>query len=289
VFATTSGFFGSKSGTYQSLYVQAIADDEGGKKRSGSHWTGGRFYDLLEPAAEIGREAARRAIAHLGSRKLSTGTYPVVFDKDAARAILGLLAGCVLGDAVYRRRSYLDGKLGKQIASKHVTVYDHPLLPRAPGTRPFDGEGRKVKKLTVVDKGVLQTYLLDTYSARKLGLKPTGSASGSGGIPHASTSNFYLEAGRRKPSALLEGIDRGFYVVRMMGFGFDPVSGNFSRGAEGFLIENGELADPVSEVTVSRNLGDLLRGIDMVASNLEHRTSIAAPSFRVDHMTVAGT
>ena len=289
VFATTSGFLGSKSGTYQSLSVQAIADDENGKKRSGSFWTGGRFFEGLDPAAEIGVEAARRAVAHLGSRKLETGTYPVVFDKDAARAIVGLLAGCVLGDAVYRRRSYLEGRLGETVASDMITIVDDPLLPQAPGTRPFDGEGRKVKKLTVVKKGVLQTYLLDTYSARKLGLAPTGSAAGAGGIPHASTSNFSLKAGRSKPEALLRGIERGLYVVRMMGFGFDPVTGNFSRGAEGFLIENGELTDPVGEITISRNLDDLLRGIDLVANDLEHRTSVAAPSFRVDHMTVAGS
>jgi PmbA protein len=288
VLATTGGFVGSKSGTYQSLVVQAIADDVGGKKRPGVWWTGGRFFEQLEPAAAVGREAARRAVRSLGAVKIDTGVLPVVFDKDAARAIVGLVAGCVLGDAVYREHSFLRGKLGERIGSKHVTLVDDPLLPRGPGSRPFDGEGRKVRKIVVCKGGVLQSFLLDSYSARKLELRPTGSAGGGGGVPHSSTSNFYLAPGKADPAALLAGIARGLYVVRMMGFGFDPTTGNFSRGAEGFLIENGELTVPVGEITISRNLGELLHGIDAVANDLDFRTSTTSPSFRVDRMTIAG-
>ncbi|MCA9707471.1 MAG: TldD/PmbA family protein [Myxococcales bacterium] len=289
VLATSGGFLGRNAGTYQSLVVQAVADDEGGKKRKGVYWTGGRFFGELESAAEVGAEAAARAVASLGAAKIPTGKYPVVFEKNAARAIVGLVASCVLGDAVYRQRSYLAGRLGQAIASPKVTFIDDPLIPRGPGSRPYDGEGRKVKKIVVCQRGELRSYLLDTYSARKLDLRPTGSASGGGGVPHSSTSNFYLAPGRTAPEALLRGITRGLYVTRMMGFGFDPTTGNFSRGAEGMLIENGELTTPVSEVTVSRNLDELLRGIDAVASDLEHKTSIASPSFRVDEMTVAGS
>jgi PmbA protein len=288
VLATSGGFVGRSAGTYQSLVVQAVADDEGGKKRKGVHWTGGRFFADLEPAADIGKEAARRAVAQLGAVKIPTGKYPVVFENNAARAIIGLVASCVLGDAVYRDRSYLKGRIGTAIASPLVTLVDDPLMPRAPGSRAYDGEGRRVGKIAVCKKGVLGSYLLDTYSARKLGLSPTGSASGGGGVPHSSTSNFYLVPGRAEPESLLRGIERGLFVTRMMGFGFDPTTGNFSRGAEGFLIENGELGRPVSEVTVSRNLDELLRGIDKIANDLELKTSIAAPSFRVDEMTVAG-
>ena len=288
VLATSGGFVGRKSGTYQSLVVQAIADDEGGKKRNGAYWTGSRFFEELERPADVGKEAARRAIRSLGSRKMSTGVYPIVFDKEVARSVISLIASCILGDAVYRQRSYLAGRMGTSVASPRVSIVDDPLLPRGPGSRPFDGEGRKVKKRTVIDKGVLETFLLDTYSARKLGLSPTGSAAGGGGIPHSSTSNFYMKAGRAKPESLLQGIEQGLYVTRMMGFGFDPVTGNLSRGAEGFLIENGELTRPVGEITISRNLDEILKGIDMVASDLEHRTSVSAPSFRVDQMTVAG-
>lgn len=288
VLATTGGFLGRSAGTYQSIVVQAVADDEGGKKRKGVHWTGGRFFEELEAPAGIGREAAQRAVAQLGAVKIPTGRYPVVFEKNAARAIVGLVASCVLGDAVYRDRSYLKGRLHTVVASPKVTLVDDPLVPRGPGSRAYDGEGRKVSRIVVCKKGVLGSYLLDTYSARKLGLRPTGSGSGGGGVPHSSTSNFYLVPGRGAPEGLLRGIERGLFVTRMMGFGFDPTTGNFSRGAEGFLIERGALGRPVSEVTVSRNLDELLRGIDAVANDLEHRTSIASPSFRVDEMTVAG-
>jgi len=288
VLATSGGFSGRNAGTYQSLVVHAVADDEGGKKRPGFYWTGGRFVDELERPAAVGKEAARRAVASLGATKMKTGVVPVVFDREAARAIVGLVASCILGDTVYRQRSYLANRLGTTIASNKVTLVDDPLIPRGPGSRAYDGEGRKVKKRTVCKKGVLETFLLDTYSARRLGLDPTGSSSGGGGIPHSSTSNFHLKAGRSSPESLLKGIDRGLFVTRMMGYGFDPTTGNFSRGAEGFLIEKGELTVPVSEITISRNLDELLQGIDAVANDLEPKTAIAAPSFRVDAMTVAG-
>ena len=289
VLATTGGFIGRRAGTYQSLVVQAVADDAGGKKRNGVYWTGGRFFAALEAPDAVGAEAARRAIATLGAAKMDTGVYPVVFDKDAARALVGLVASCILGDAVYRQRSYLAGRLGDTIGSELVTIVDDPLLQRGPGSRPFDGEGRPVGRIVVVDRGALRSFLLDTYSARKLDLRPTGSAGGGGGIPHASTSNFFLQAGDRDPGDLLKGIDRGLFVTRMMGFGFDPVTGNFSRGAEGFRIENGQLGEPVGEVTVSRNLDDILKGIDAVGNDLEYKTSVAAPSLRVDQMTIAGS
>ncbi len=288
VLATTGGFVGTRFGTYQSLVVQAVADDEGGKKRNGAWWTGGRFFEDLESPDAVGAEAGRRAVATLGSSKMETGTFPVVFDKDAARAIIGLLASCVMGDSIYRQRSYLASRLGETVASSLLTIVDDPLLPRAPGSRTFDGEGRAVRRNVVVDGGVLQTFLLDTYSARKLEMSPTGSGSGGGGVPHSSSTNFYLQAGADDPEALLEGVTRGLYVTRMMGFGFDPVTGTFSRGAEGFLIENGKKTRPVGEITISRNLDELLKGIDRVANDLEHNTSVASPSFRVDHMTIAG-
>jgi len=288
VLATTGGFLARKSGTYQSLAVQAIADDADGKKRNGSYWTGARFFEELEDPEAVGREAALRAIRALGSAKMDTGVYPIVFDKDAARAIVGLVAGCVLGDAIYRRRSYLAERVGTRIGSDRVTLVDDPLRDRGPGSRAFDGEGRPVTRRVVVQGGTLESFLLDSYSARKLGLVPTGSASGGGGIPHSSTSNFYLQAGDVAPESLIAGIEKGLFVQRMMGFGFDPVTGDFSRGAEGFLIENGQLTVPVGEITISRNLDEILKGIDAVASDLDFKTAISSPSFRVDAMTVGG-
>lgn len=289
VLATTGGFVGTRHGTYQSLVVQAVADDEGGKKRNGVYWTGGRFFAELDDPASVGAEAAQRAVRTLGASKMPTGQYPIVFDKDASRSIVGLVASCIVGDAVYRKRSYLAERLGEAVAASGVTIVDDPLVARGPGSRRFDGEGRAVRAIPVIDEGVLTTFLLDTYSARKLEQTPTGSASGGGGIPHSSVSNFYMKAGQLEPEALLEGIETGLYVSRMMGFGFDAVTGTFSRGAEGFLIENGKLTRPVGEITISRNLDDILHGIDAIANDLDHRTSTAAPSFRVDQMTVAGS
>lgn len=288
VLATSGGFVGREAGTHASLVVHVVADDDGGKKRNGFHWTAGRHFDELLKPAVVGREAAARAVRTLGSSKMETGVYPIVFDKDAARAIVGLVASCVVGDSVYREQSYLGRRLGTVVASDKVTIVDDPLLPRGMGSRFYDGEGRRVRRNTVVRKGELISFLLDTYSARKLKLKPTGSAGGAGGIPHSTTSNFFMKAGRMKPESLVRGIERGLYVTSMMGFGFDRVTGDFSRGAEGFLIEDGELTRPVGEITIARNLDGILHGIDAIANDLEHRTSIAAPSFRVDEMTVSG-
>jgi PmbA protein len=287
---TSGGFAGSDCGTYASIFVNPVADDTDGKKRSGYHWSASRHYADLETSEAVGAEAARRTIAQLGARKLPTQELPVVFDKDAARSILGLLAGCVLGGSVWRKSSYLVARVDSRIASELVTIIDDPLIPRAPGSRPFDGEGLLSRRNMVVSGGVLQTYLLDSYSARKLGLQSTASASRSpsGGIS-ASTSNFVLAPGSISRDQLVADTQHGFYVTGMMGFGFNAVTGDFSRGASGFLIRNGELAEPVSEVTISLNLDQLLQRIDAVADDLDNRTAIASPTFRVSSMTLAGS
>jgi len=287
---TSGGFAGSDHGTYASIVVNPVADDEGGKKRSGYHWSASRHYADLEDSRGVGAEAARRTIAQLGAKKLPTQELPVVFDKDAARSILSLFAGCILGGSIWRKSSYLIDRVGTRIASDLVDIVDDPLMPRAPGSRAFDGEGLLSRRTAVVEGGVLKTYLMDTYSARKLGLKSTGSASRSpsGGIS-SSASNFVLKAGAQSRDALLADTKHGLYVTGMMGFGFNAVTGDFSRGASGFLIRDGELADPVSEVTISLNLDQLLQRIDAVANDLDQRTAIASPTFRVSSMTLAGS
>lgn len=288
--ATSGGFSGSDSGTYASVVVNPVADDEGGKKRSGYYWSAARHYADVEPSDEVGREAARRTIAQLGAVKLPTQELPVVFDRDAARAILGLLAGCVLGGAIWRKGSYLVDRVGTRVASDLIDIVDDPLLPRAPGSRAFDGEGLLSRRNVVVERGVLKSYLLDTYSARKLDLRSTGSAARSpaGGIS-ASTTNLVLRPGRWTRDELVADTKHGLYVTGMMGFGFNAVTGDFSRGASGFVIRNGELGEPVSEVTISLNLDQLLQRIDAVADDLDHRTAVASPTFRVSAMTLAGT
>ena len=286
---TSGGFAGSDRGTYASVVVTPVADDEGGKKRRGYHWSAARHYVDLESSQSVGEEAARRTIAQLGAKKLPTQELPVVFEKDAARSILGLFAGCTLGGSIWRKSSYLVDRVGSQVASELVTIVDDPLLSRAPGSRAFDGEGLLSRRNVVVKDGRLETYLLDTYSGRKLGLRSTASASRSpsGGIS-ASTSNLTLQPGTISRDELVADTKHGFYVTGMMGFGFNSVTGDFSRGASGFVIENGELGHPVSEVTISLNLDQLLHRIDAVADDVDHRTAIASPTFRVSSMTLAG-
>ncbi len=285
----SSGFRATYKGSYQSLSVVPVADDEGGKKRRGYHWTAKRYLNELEKADEVGKEAARRTLRKLGARPVSTCEVPVVFDPDAARSILGMLAGCVMGSSIWRKSSYLVGREGSRVASDLVTVIDDPLIPRAPGSRPFDGEGLASRKNMVVEKGVLRTYLCDSYSARKLSRESTASAARGGGAGVGpSTSNFILQPGTDSNEAIVKGTKRGLYVIEMMGFGFNAVTGDFSRGAAGFWIENGELAFPVSEVTISLNVDDLWQRIDAVGSDLDLRTSTAAPTMRVGKMTVAG-
>jgi PmbA protein len=214
----------------------------------------------------------------------------VVFDPDAARSIIGMLGGCVMGSSIWRKQSYLVDRVGTQVASDLVTIVDDPFLPRAPGSRPFDGEGLLSRRNVVVEKGKLCTYLLDSYSARKLGLASTASASrgGSGGVG-PSTTNFVLQPSGVSPDDILASTKRGLLVTEMMGFGFNAVTGDFSRGASGFWIEDGKIVHPVSEVTISLNVDELFKRIDAVGDDLDLRTSTASPTIRVSAMTIAGS
>jgi PmbA protein len=286
---TSGGFRGGARGTYVSLVVNPVADDSDGKKRNGYHWSARRHLRELGEARSVGEEAARRTLDKLGARKIDTREAPVIFDPEAGRSILGLLAGCVLGGAIWRKASFLVGREGESVAADRVTVVDDPLVERGPGSRPFDGEGLLSRRNVVVQNGVLQGYLLDTYGARKLERQSTASAerASSGGVS-ASASNFILQPGPMTSAELLGSTDRGLYVTDMMGYGFNPVTGDFSRGASGFWIEGGKRAFPVSEVTISLNLGELFRRIDAIADDLDLRSPIASPTFRVSAMTIAG-
>jgi PmbA protein len=285
----SSGFRAAYRGSYQSLTVVPVAPDDGGKNRRGYHWTARRHLADLDPPAEVGREAARRTLRKLGARSVPTCTVPVVFDPDAARGILGLMANCVMGSAIWRKSSYLVDREGSRVASDLVTIVDDPFIPRGPGSRAFDGEGLASRTNVVVEKGMLRTYLCDSYSARKLGRQSTASASRGGGAGVGpSTSNFVLKPGPDSNQAIVKATKRGLYVTEMMGFGFNPVTGDFSRGASGFWIEDGQLTYPVSEVTISLNVDQLWQSIDAVGSDLDLRTSTASPTLRVASMTVAG-
>jgi PmbA protein len=286
----SGGFRGGYATSYASLVVTPVAEDEGNKKRRGFHWTARRHLADLDAAEEVGAEAARRTLRKLGARKVPSCEAPVIFDPDAARSIIGMLAGCVMGSSIWRKQSYLVDRVGTQVASKLVTIIDDPFLARAPGSRPFDGEGLLSRRNVVVEEGTLRTYLLDSYSARKLELASTASAArgGSGGVG-PSTTNFVLQPSDTSPEQILASTKRGLLVTEMMGFGFNPVTGDFSRGASGFWIEDGAIAHPVSEVTISLNVDELFKRIDAVGSDLDLRTSTASPTLRVSSMTIGGS
>lgn len=288
-FASSAGFSGGFRGTNASLVVQPVCDDAEGKKRNGHYWTSSRFVAGLMDPESVGREAARRTLAKLGSRKVATCQVPVVFAPEAARSLVGQLAGVTSGGAVWRKSTYLAEREGTQVASALVTVVDDPLIPRAPGSRPYDGEGLAARPNTLVSQGVLRTFLCDVYAARKLGRRSTASAGrGLGGGPHVTTTNLILRPGAIEP-AELERLEQGLYVTDMMGFGFNAVTGDWSQGANGFWIEKGERAFPVSEITISINFDDLWKGVDGVGSDLDTRSSVQAPTLRVGRVTVAGT
>ncbi|HET9621660.1 MAG TPA: metallopeptidase TldD-related protein [Kofleriaceae bacterium] len=289
-FATSGGFVGGFRSSYCSLVTEPLADDHtdpgNPKKRNGFWWTASRFLGELRDPEAVGAEAARRVVRTIGSRKVETQKCAVVFDPEIARAMIGTVFTVANGSAFWRNSSYLVGKEGERVASELVTIVDDPLIPRATGSRPFDGDGRATRKNMVIDRGVLCPVLCDTYSARKLGRPQSNCAAGRGG---PTTSNFIMQAGSMTRQELLRSTSRGLYVTNLMGFGFNPVTGDFSRGAAGFWIENGELTFPVSEVTIAANFDEILKRIDAVADDLELRTSTAAPTFRVSHMTLAGT
>lgn len=288
-FANSAGFVGGYAGSYASFYVEPLCDDADGKKRNGHYWTASRFLSELEEPELVGRKAAERTVAQLGARKVETCEVPVVFDPDAGRAIIGMIFSVANGSSFYRKSSYMVEREGTEVASKLVTLTDDPHIPRGPGSRPFDGDGLLTRKNTIIDAGILTTVLCDTYSARKLGRKSTASAGrGVGGNPSPTTSNLIMMPGTMSQAELLKETGTGLYVTSMMGFGFNPITGDFSRGASGFWIENGEKTFPVTEVTISLNFDDLLRSIDMVASDIDRRSSTQVATFRVAKMTLAG-
>lgn len=285
----SSGFSGVQRGSYASLVVSPVAEDQDGKKRRGHYWTAHRHRSGLEAPEFVGKEAARRTLAKLFARKVPTTEAPVVFDPDVARALLGSFASCILGGTLWRRASYLLEREGSVVASPLVSIVDDPLIPQGPGSRPYDGEGLRSRKNRVVEAGVLKSFLLDSYSARKLGRNSTGSAARGGGSVSASTSNLLLEKGTLSREQIISSTDSGLYVTELMGFGFNATTGDFSRGAAGFWIEKGQLTFPVSEVTISSNLDEMLKNVDAVGDDLVLKSSTASPTLRVRSMTISGT
>ena len=288
IFANSRGFCGEYRSSYCSLSVAPVARE--GKSMERDFWYSlARGFNGLEPAEQVGRTAAQRALRRLNAVKVETQKVPVVFEPRAARSLLDNIFEAVHGMSVYRHESFLAGKLGEKVASENVTVIDDATIPGLFGTTPFDDEGVPSRRTVVIEKGVLKSYLLNCYAARKLGMKTTGNASrglaGNAGIGHG---NFFLEKGVQSPEQMLASISNGFYVTELLGFGVNIVTGDYSRGAAGLWIRNGELAFAVSEVTIAGNLKEMLLGLETIGCDLEFRGSVAAPTVKIGEMTVGG-
>jgi len=288
LYANSHGFLGQYRTSSVQLAAVPIASDESGMQRD--YWySTARKFDRLDAPAEIGKEAARRALRRLGARQVPTQKVPVVFAPTIAGGLLGNLCSAISGSALYRGASFLVDHLGERIAPDHVTVYDDGTLPMALGSKPFDGEGLPTRRTTVVENGVLRSYLLDTYSARKLGMQSTGNAArGAGDPPGVSPTNFYLKPGSHTPEAIIASVPNGLYVTGLIGFGVNLVTGDYSRGASGLWIENGELTYPVEEITIAGNLRHMLADIEMIGNDLDMSRKIAAPTLKIGSMTIAG-
>ena len=288
VYANSLGFCSAYHTTSFSLSVVPVASQDGGMQRDYWYSSQRKFKDL-ESAKSIGQKAAERTVRRLGARQVKTQDAPVVFDPDMAASLLRHLASAISGSALYRKTSFLLDKIGEQIAANGIFVEDNARIPGALGSKPFDGEGLPTRQNVVVEEGVLKGYLLDTYSARKMGLQSTGNASRSfADAPAASTTNFFLRPGTTSPEEIIKSVSSGLYVTELSGFGVNPVTGDYSRGATGVWIENGELAYPVEEITIAGNLLDMFKNIEVVGSDLDRRGTTSAPTVKISKMTIAG-
>jgi PmbA protein len=288
VFANSRGFVGEYRTSYCSLSAVPVARE--GESMERDYWFSmARSFANLEKPEDIGRIAASRALRRLGARKVETQRVPVVFEPRAARSLLEHVFEAVHGVSIYRHESFLAGKLGEKVASDHVTIIDDGTIPGLFGSSPFDDEGVPSRRTPVIERGILKSYLLNTYTARKLGLKTTGNASrglaGNAGIGHG---NFFLEKGVKSPAEIIASIPNGFYVTELMGFGVNIVTGDYSRGAAGLWIKDGELAYAVSEVTIAGKLQQMFLDLTEIGSDLEFRGSTAAPTLMIPEMTVGG-
>lgn len=288
VFANSLGFSGEYKTSSCSLSAVPVAKN--GESMERDYWfTLARGFEGLEDPEHVGRTAAQRALRRLGARKVPTQKVPIIFEPRIARSLVDHIFDAINGDSVYRRESFLAGRLGEQIAASRVTVIDDATLPGLFGSSPFDDEGVPSRRTVVVENGVLRNYLLNTYTARKLNMRTTGSASrGLTGNASVGHGNFFIENGDVAPGDLIRSVKNGFYVTELMGFGVNVVTGDYSRGAAGLWIENGELAYAVSEVTIASTLPDMLNRIEAIGSDLEFRGSIASPTLLIGEMTVSG-
>ena len=284
--ATSGGFSGAYSTSGHACGADMVAG-EGGSMQRDHEYHSVRHQEDLESAAAIGRRAGERAVARLNPTRPKAGKYPVIFDPRVSSGLLGHLAGAINGSSVARKTSFLRDKLGTPVFDKGVTIVDDPLRLRGLRSRPFDGEGVRVSRQELVSDGILNQWIADSAAARQLGIEPTGHAArGVGGAPGASPSNLYMEAGSRTREELLASVPEAVLVIELIGQGVNGVTGDYSRGAVGFMVRGGEIAEPLAEITIAGNLIDMFATLEP-ASDLEFRRAIDAPTILVPEMTVA--
>jgi PmbA protein len=289
VLANSHDFVGEYRRSYCSVAAVPIAQSDEGAMQRDYWFSVARSLGRLESPEHVGKTAAQRTLRRLGARKVKTAKVPVVFDPLVANSILEHIFEGVNGDSVYRGASFLAGKLGQKIAGDNVTVIDDGTMPGGFGTSPFDGEGIPTRRTIVIQNGVLNSYLLNCYTARKLGLHTTANASrGLAGTPGIGPGNYFLQPGSKTPKELIGEIKEGLYVTEFLGHGANLVTGDYSRGASGLWISGGELAYPVEEITVAGNLKEMFFNISQIANDLEFRGAVASPTIRIDGLTVGG-
>ena len=304
ILMNSRGFTGEYRRSYCGFSAQPIAHDEHGNMQRNYWYSAARTTRLLEDPVAIGQEAARRTLRRLGARRVPTQQAPVVFSPEVARSIVGNIFDAANGDAIYRHATFFADMVGERVAGDNVTVIDDGTLvfdkaldhagsirTGGFGTSPFDGEGLPTRRTVLVENGILKSYVTNTYTARKLGLAAsTGNASRSlASNPGIGAGNFFLQPGTLTPEQIIAGVPNGLYVTETMGFGVNLVTGDYSQGAAGLWIENGELAYPVEEITIAGNLKDMYRNISAIGNDLEFRSAAAAPTLRIDGMTIAGS
>jgi PmbA protein len=284
VLANSHGFVGEYKQSHCSIVAVPIAQTDEGAMQRDFWYSRARTIGKLDTPEVVGKIAAQRTLRRLGARKIASMRVPLVFDSRMSASLLGHLFEAVSGES-----SFLAGRLGEKIAGENITIIDDGTMPGGFGTAPFDDEGVPSQRTVVMEKGVLKSYLLNTYTAKKLGLKTTGNASRAlASTPSVGNGNFFLEPGVQTPEKIIGGVRQGLYVTELLGYGVNLVTGDFSQGASGLWIENGELAYPVEEITVAGNFKDILNNIAEIGNDLEFRSSIAGPTLRVEGMTIAG-
>src|SRR5208283_2512692 len=289
VLANSHGFVGDYQRSYCSVSAVPIAQVEGSVMQRDYWYSVAMTLKKLQSPEEIGKIAAQRTLRRIGARKVKTAKVPIVFEHTVAGALVGHIFEAVNGDSIYRGASFLARKLNEKIGGNNINVVDDGTMRGGFGTSPFDSEGVPSRRTVVVENGVLKSYLLNTYTAKKLNLQTTGNASrGLAGTPGIGPGNFFLQPGAKNLQEIIADIKEGLFVTEFLGFGVNLVTGDFSRGASGLWIQNGELTFPVEEITVAGNLKDMLFNISEIGNDLEFRSAIASPTLRVDGMTVAG-